>query len=92
VIDRGIPRLQPRLILNIYSGSQSCVPIGDPLLPLVRRVAFTGMPPDQVVQGRAPIHQQLSFDDLAELDVLRASDEANADAVIRELLAVPSVT
>ena len=50
------------------------------------------MPADQVVQARAPIHQQLSFDDLAELDALRASDEANADAVISELLAVPSVT
>jgi hypothetical protein len=50
-----------------------------------------GMPPNQVVQGRAPIHQQLSFDDLAELDALRASDEANADAVVREILAMPSV-
>jgi hypothetical protein len=49
------------------------------------------MPQDQVVQGRAPNYQQLSFDDLAELDVLRASDEANADAVIREILVVPSI-
>jgi hypothetical protein len=48
------------------------------------------MPPEQGVQGRAPIHQQLSFDDLHDIADLRASDEANADAVIREILAVPS--
>jgi hypothetical protein len=51
------------------------------------------MPPEQVVKGRAPLShpQQLSFDELAvrfdELDALRASDEANADAVIAEILA-----
>jgi hypothetical protein len=44
------------------------------------------MPPEQVVEGRAPLShpQQLSFDELA---ALRASDEANADSVIAEILA-----
>jgi hypothetical protein len=45
------------------------------------------MPPDQVVMGRAPLPQaeQLSFDELA---TLRASDEAAADSVIAEVLAL----
>jgi len=44
------------------------------------------MPPQQVVKGRAPLSlpRQLSFDELA---ALRASDEANADSVIAEILA-----
>jgi hypothetical protein len=45
------------------------------------------MPPEQVVKGRAPLDshpQQLSFDELAALS---ASDEANADSVIAEILA-----
>jgi hypothetical protein len=50
------------------------------------------MPSDPLVQGRAPIHQQLSFDDLHDMAALQASDEANAEAVMREILAVPSVT
>jgi hypothetical protein len=40
------------------------------------------------VAGRAPNHQQLSFDDLEELAALQISDEANADAVIAEILAI----
>jgi hypothetical protein len=46
------------------------------------------MSPDQAVTGRAPVPhpEQLSFDELA---ALRASDEANADAVIAEILALP---
>jgi hypothetical protein len=45
------------------------------------------MPPDQVVMGRAPLPHavQLSFDELA---TLRASDEAAADSVIAEVLAL----
>jgi hypothetical protein len=45
------------------------------------------MPPLTVVMGRAPLPQaeQLSFD-FDELAALRASDEANADAVIAEIL------
>jgi hypothetical protein len=45
------------------------------------------MPPIKVVTGRAPLphSEQLSFD-FDELTALRASDEANADAVIAEIL------
>jgi hypothetical protein len=45
------------------------------------------MPAEEVVRGRAPRAShpnQLSFDEVA---ALRASDEANADSVIAEILA-----
>ena len=48
------------------------------------------MSPNQSVTGRAPIHQQLSFDDLDQFAALQISDEANADAVIAEILAIPA--